>query len=91
LGADKDNSGHLRIPWHHCAYKSMAKPLFTLAQFAAFAFSIFLSYDLAFLIKGKIELSEMVALKQKGIAPIRLAQFQNCVIDLLVKAVSKAV
>jgi len=40
--------------------------------------------DFAFLVKGKKDLAEMEALKQAGLALVRLDQFRSSLIDLVV-------
>ena len=40
--------------------------------------------DFAFLVKGKKDLAEMEALKQAGLALVRIDQFRNSVFDLVI-------
>lgn len=47
--------------------------------------------DFAFLVKGKRDLAEMQALKQAGLALVRIDQFRNAVIDLVIETAIKMV
>jgi len=45
--------------------------------------------DFAFLVKGKADLAEMEALKQAGLALVRVDQFRKSVFDLVVGTATK--
>ena len=47
--------------------------------------------DFEFLVKGKKDLAQMVALKQAGLAAIRIDRMRNALIDLIIKAAGKMI
>jgi len=47
--------------------------------------------DFEFLVKGKKDLAQMVALKEAGLAVIRIDRVRNALIDLVIKAASKMI
>lgn len=49
------------------------------------------SADFEFLVKGKSDLAQMVALKKAGLAAIRIDRIRNALIDLVIKAASKMI
>ena len=47
--------------------------------------------DFEFLVKSKKDLAQMVALKEAGLAAIRIDRVRNALIDLVIKAASKMI
>jgi hypothetical protein len=45
--------------------------------------------DLEWLVKGKMDAAELRALKEKGLAKVRLEKFRNSLVDLIVGSVVK--
>lgn len=47
--------------------------------------------EFEFLVKGKKDLAQMIALTQAGLAAIRIDRIRNALIDLVIKAASKMI